>query len=51
MDTRNLVEETKTKLKGSLNHFSDELKKIRTGRANTAMLDGITIEALSLIHI
>jgi ribosome recycling factor len=45
MDTRNLVEETKTKLKGSLNHFSDELKKIRTGRANTAMLDGITIEA------
>jgi len=45
MDTQKLVEATKVKLNGARNHFSDELKKIRTGRANASMLDGITIEA------
>ena len=45
MDTQKIVEATKVKLNSTLNHFSDELKKIRTGRANASMLDGITIEA------
>jgi len=45
MDTKQLVEVTKAKLNAARSHFSDELKKIRTGRANASMLDGVTIEA------
>ena len=45
MDTQRIVEATKVKLNNARNHFSDELKKIRTGRANASMLDGISIEA------
>jgi len=45
MDTQKIVEATKVKLNSANNHFGDELKKIRTGRANASMLDGITIEA------
>lgn len=33
------------KAKAALSHFEDELKKIRTGRANPAMLDGVMVEA------
>jgi len=33
------------KAKVALSHFEDELKKIRTGRANAAMLDGVMVEA------
>lgn len=33
------------KVKAALSHFGDELKKIRTGRANPAMLDGVMVEA------
>ena len=45
MDTQKIVEETKTKFAASLSHFSEELKKIRTGRANSAMLDGVMVLA------
>lgn len=45
MDTQKLVEATKVKLNNARNHFGDELKKIRTGRANASMLDGVTIMA------
>jgi ribosome recycling factor len=45
MDTQKLVEATKVKLNSARNHFGDELKKVRTGRANASMLDGISIEA------
>jgi len=45
MDTQKLVEATKLKLNTARSHFGDELKKIRTGRANASMLDGVTIEA------
>ena len=31
-------------MQSSLNNFSDNLKKIRTGRANPAMLDGIMVD-------
>lgn len=34
-----------TRMQQALQHFEDELKKIRTGRANPAMLDGIMVEA------
>lgn len=33
------------KIAGALEHFEEELKKIRTGRAHSSMLDGIKVEA------
>lgn len=33
------------KLKSALEHFEEELKKIRTGRAHPDMLDGVFVEA------
>jgi len=35
----------RTKMEQALEHFRDELKKIRTGRAHPDMLGGITVEA------
>ena len=32
------------KMAGALEHFSDELKKVRTGRSHPAMLDGVVVE-------
>ncbi len=32
------------KMAGALEHFEDELRKVRTGRAHPAMLDGIKVE-------
>lgn len=34
-----------TKMSQAIEHFEDELKKIRTGRAHPDMLDGIMVEA------
>lgn len=34
-----------TKMHQALEHFEDDIKKIRTGRAHPDMLDGITVEA------
>lgn len=33
-----------TRMQQAFEHFKDELKKIRTGRAHAGMLDGITVE-------
>lgn len=33
------------KMSSALEHFEDELKKVRTGRAHPGMLDGISVEA------
>ena len=35
----------KNKMQNTLDHFSEELKQVRTGRAHANMLDGIEIEA------
>jgi len=40
-----IVEDTKKKLQSALEHFSEELKKIRTGRASATMLDGLMVTA------
>jgi ribosome recycling factor len=32
------------KMEGALEHFEDELKKVRTGRAHPSMLEGIKVE-------
>lgn len=34
-----------SKLDDAIDHFNNDLKAIRTGRANTAMLDGVMVEA------
>lgn len=33
------------KMAGALEHFEDELKKVRTGRSHPSMLDGIRVDA------
>ncbi|HSX29107.1 MAG TPA: ribosome recycling factor [Candidatus Saccharimonadales bacterium] len=41
MDTKQYQD----KMKQALEHFKEELKKVRTGRASASMLDGITVTA------
>lgn len=45
MDIQQVTNQTKDKLVASVQRFEAELKKLRTGRASAAMLDGIMIEA------
>lgn len=45
MDSKQIIDETKNKLQAAVDHFTEELKKIRTGRANASMLDGVMVEA------
>ena len=45
MNPNQIVDETKTKLQAAVSHLSDELKKIRTGRASASMLDGVMVTA------
>ncbi|MFA5004167.1 MAG: ribosome recycling factor [Candidatus Saccharimonadales bacterium] len=45
MNPNQVVEDTKRKFASALEHFHDELKKLRTGRAHPSMLDGVMVEA------
>jgi ribosome recycling factor len=45
MNSNHIVNDAKIKFSVAVDHFRDELKKLRTGRANAAMLDGIMVEA------
>lgn len=45
MTPNQVVDQTKLKLKQAVEHFHEELKKVRTGRAHPSMLDGIMVEA------
>lgn len=45
MSPNQLVDQSKTKLTQAVEHFQDELKKVRTGRAHPSMLDGLMIDA------
>lgn len=40
----NLFDQTKAKMVAAIEHLKEELKAIRTGRANTGMLDNVTVE-------
>jgi len=40
----NIIEDCDNRMQSSLNNFNDNLKKIRTGRANPSMLDGIMVD-------
>jgi ribosome recycling factor len=45
MNPQDLINQAETKLKAAVEHFGNELKKLRTGRAHPSMLDGVTAEA------
>lgn len=45
MDVQQVTNQTKDKLTTAVERFGTELKKLRTGRASSAMLDGIMVEA------
>lgn len=45
MNPSRVVDEAKNKFAGATQHYHEQLKSIRTGRANAAMLDGVMIEA------
>jgi ribosome recycling factor len=45
MDQSRIVDEAKGKFTAAVSHFEDELKKIRTGRAQPSMLDGVMVQA------
>jgi ribosome recycling factor len=43
MNPNQIVSEAGQKLQSTVAHFSEELKKVRTGRAHASMLDGIVV--------
>lgn len=45
MDGKQAVDQVNKKFQQALERFGDELNKLRTGRANPAMLDGVMVEA------
>jgi ribosome recycling factor len=45
MDSDKLIANTSAKLDEAANHFIEDLKAVRTGRASAAMLDGVMVEA------
>lgn len=45
MDPNQAVTDATKKLTQAVEHFEDELKKLRTGRAHASMLDGVSVEA------
>jgi ribosome recycling factor len=44
-DVKNLLDETKSEMNKALEHFEYELSKIRAGKANAGMLEGIEVDA------
>lgn len=45
MNPQQIITEAQTKFNQTVERFSDNLKSLRTGRANAAMLDGVMVEA------
>jgi ribosome recycling factor len=45
MNPNQVIDDVKQKFSTATSHFEAELKKVRTGRAHAAMLDGIMVEA------
>lgn len=45
MSPQQVVDQAKTKFQNAVEHFQDELKKMRTGRASAGMLDGVMVTA------
>ncbi len=49
MDSNQIVENVKQKLAQVEAHFEEELKKVRTGRAHPAMVDGVLVKAYGVL--
>jgi len=45
MDPNKTVSDAESKFRQALERFQDDLKSLRTGRANASILDGVTVEA------
>src|SRR3990167_5585932 len=45
METNTIFTQFTQKINTGISHFQEDLKKLRTGRAHPAMLDGVTVEA------
>ncbi len=45
MNPNQIVDDAKKKMQAAFEHFESELKKVRTGRAHPAMLDGVMVTA------
>jgi ribosome recycling factor len=45
MNPNQIVDDAKKKFQAAFEHFQGELKKVRTGRASAAMLDGVMVTA------
>ncbi len=45
MSPNQYIDDAKKKFESAVEHFRDELKKLRTGRAHPSMLDGVMVEA------
>src|SRR5689334_5120586 len=45
MNPNQVVNDATSKFQSAVTHFDEELKKVRTGRANAAMLDGVMVKA------
>ena len=45
MDAQNALSQAKSKFTQAVEHFREDLKKVRTGRAHASMLDGVIVEA------
>src|SRR5687767_14071243 len=45
MNPDQIVNDAKTKFQNAAVHFGEDLKKVRTGRAHSSMLDGVMVQA------
>ncbi|HKR82158.1 MAG TPA: ribosome recycling factor [Candidatus Saccharimonadales bacterium] len=45
MNPNQVVDDANKKLQAAVEHFQEELRKLRTGRAHASMLDGVTVMA------
>ena len=45
MDSNQAVRDAEGKFAGAVQHFQENLKSLRTGRAHPSLLDGVTVEA------
>ena len=45
------TDEYEAKMTGAFEHFGEELRKIRTGRAHPGMLAGVMVEAYGTMEI
>ncbi len=45
MNPTQIVDDATKKMQAAVEHFADELRKLRTGRAHASMLDGVVVQA------